>query len=73
MIANITSQQFKYLKHCGALNDVKVSFCFRDGIVCIHIHDYEFETFERALRYLQEDSRMIVHDSHDDSRFEVAV
>lgn len=62
----ITYVQAKYLKHAGDLIDAKVSLHERDGITCIHIRDYEFETFEPALRFLQEDSRGIAHKSQEE-------
>ena len=58
-------QQVKYLKHVGKLIDNKVTICIRDGIVCLHIADFEFVAFEPALRFLQEQSRNIVHASQD--------
>ena len=62
---NIPFPQVKYLKHVGKLIDVKVSICIRDGIVCLHMRDYEFVAFEPALRFLQEQARDIVHVSQE--------
>lgn len=61
----ITFAQAKYLKHAGNQIDVKVTAHTRDGIVCLHIRDFEFETFEGALRFLQEASREINHTSQN--------
>lgn len=68
---NISYVQAKYLKHAGDTIDAKVSIHDRDGIVCIHIRDFEFETFDAALRFLQEDSRDIAHESRAEMELEV--
>lgn len=43
----------KYLKHCGANIDVKVSFRIIDGEMVVCMRDFEFKDFSKALNYLQ--------------------
>ncbi len=45
--------QYRYLKHCGAKIDVKVTLQVIDGVEYVHIRDREFTNTHDALKYLQ--------------------
>lgn len=63
---NITSQQYKYLKdQAQKLNDIKVSFILRDGVVEIRMQDSEFVNFAQALNFVRKDARNIDRPSQD--------
>ena len=49
----ITMPEAMYLKHVGETNDTKVSISIRDGFPFIRIRDWEFSTFNNALRCIQ--------------------
>lgn len=75
----ITSQDLMILKHYGKLYEVKVTLCWsnggtggscfreQDGLICIHMRDSEFTTFDKALKFLKAAAREIYHPSFDEN------
>jgi imidazoleglycerol phosphate dehydratase HisB len=49
----ITSIEARYLKSVAAEADIKVTITVADGTPVLHIMDYEFRTFDRALNFIQ--------------------
>lgn len=57
---NLFEDQVDILKHWGLQNNLKVVVKEIDGNDVILICDFEFYSFESALRFLQHDSKSIV-------------
>ena len=49
----LTSAEALYLKRAGRLQGTKVSVGWANGEPVLHIRDYEFATFDKALLFLQ--------------------
>lgn len=62
----ITSAEASYLQHMGEIQGVKVSIGFVDGYPVLHIRDFEFWTFEKALMFLKHTATEIVDNSDRD-------
>lgn len=57
----ISFTQMKMLKHYGKLQSVKVCLGFVKDVPVVHIHDFEFFTFEASLSYLQYMAQSVVY------------
>ena len=68
---NITYLEAKYLKHSAQkLTDLKVSYEIWKGNILIHIADFEFLTFDSALRFIQNQEMEIAREPQ--TKLEVA-
>lgn len=57
----ISFSDAQYLKHIGKLNNTKVTLEILESGPVVYIQDFEFYTFQQALRFLQEDARRVLH------------
>lgn len=63
----ITFPDAKYLKAWGKMYGPKVSIVVRDNHPFIHIMDFEFDCFSKALAFLQTDQRSIVGEDRNEN------
>lgn len=59
---NLFEDQANIINHWGLQNNLKVVIKEIDGNDVIFICDFEFYSFESALRFLQNDSKSIVRE-----------